>query len=54
MTFGRGIGRNAVRDDIMMVLGDDHLGIGLGSESVSLVSKMLFSQCKSTIREPGK
>ena len=51
MTFGRGIGRNAVQDDIMMMLGDDHLGIGLGSESVSLESKMLFSLYKGTIRE---
>ena len=51
MAFGRGIGRNAVQDDIMMMLGDDHLGIGRGPESVCLKSKVLFSLCKGTIRE---
>ena len=54
MTFGRGIGRNAVQHDIMMMLGDDHLGIGLGPESVSLESKVLFSICNGAIREPKR
>ena len=54
MTFGRRIGRNAVQDDIMMMLGDDHLGIGLRPESVSLVSQVMFSLCNGTIREQKK
>ena len=51
MTSGRDIGRNAVQHANMMMLGDGHLGIGLGSESVCLESKVLFSLCKGTIRE---
>ena len=50
ITFGRGIGRNAVQHDIMMMLGDDHLGIGLGPESVCLENQVLLSSCKITIR----
>ena len=34
-----------------MMLGDGHLGIGRGSESVCLESEVLFSLCKGTIRE---
>ena len=51
MTFGGDIDRNAVQHANMMMLGDGHLGIGRGPESVCLESKVLFSLCKGTIRE---
>ena len=51
MTFAGDIDRNAVQHANMMMLGDGHLGIGRGPESVCLKSKVLFSLCKGTIRE---
>ena len=54
MAFGRDIGRNAVQHANMMMLGDGHLGIGRGPESVCLESKVLFSECKGTFRKLKK